>query len=333
MIERVRSGRAAVVLRWSPAEPIGAQALQCHSTPRREELTRVPHRTAHTAHQLTHERAWVSTNNLQVLRKPRGRGNGNGNGTARDIPIYWIGQKRSRVNETVSNLYLNRFLHHDIVDMWKLQDWQTSACTRRCGFTKWDSIRLLERSSVRDETRTRVVHSHVPAPPWHVLFIVYVRVDTPGRNVHREIVARLGGCSSQFCRAGQWLCRRSNPVVPWRRNTTSPRRPISSHRQASPKRMRKNNRRGVVAAVPACRTARIFWDASWPVSVKDLTKGRVCLPATLHLTHYPSVEQPNSRLYLTGPAEKSCLTRNTRIVIHIGRNRERGVFTFQRAGM
>jgi len=36
---------------------LGAQAPRYRGTPRREELTRVPRRTAHTAHQLTYGRA------------------------------------------------------------------------------------------------------------------------------------------------------------------------------------------------------------------------------------------------------------------------------------
>lgn len=91
---------------------LGAQAPRCRGTPRREELTRVPHRTAHTAHQLTtNERANA---NLQVPREPRGRSNNNSNDRAvrrrvvgtdhgqtggrtryaprehHSLPIYWI---------------------------------------------------------------------------------------------------------------------------------------------------------------------------------------------------------------------------------------------------
>ena len=70
--ERLRTHRVDA-RRWhfGDVRRLGAQAPRCGGTPRCEELTRVLHRTAHTAHQLINEpRAWISAD-LQV--QPRGR--------------------------------------------------------------------------------------------------------------------------------------------------------------------------------------------------------------------------------------------------------------------
>jgi len=56
---------------------LGAQAPRYRGTPRREELTRVPHRTAHTAHQLIQRTSAGSSGDLQISRGPRGRNSGN----------------------------------------------------------------------------------------------------------------------------------------------------------------------------------------------------------------------------------------------------------------
>lgn len=56
---------------------LGAQAPRYRGTPCREELTRVPHRTAHTAHQLIQRTSAGSSGDLQISRGPRGRNSGN----------------------------------------------------------------------------------------------------------------------------------------------------------------------------------------------------------------------------------------------------------------
>lgn len=56
---------------------LDAQAPRYRGTPRREELTRVPYRTAHTAHQLIQRTYASSSADLQILREPRGRNSSN----------------------------------------------------------------------------------------------------------------------------------------------------------------------------------------------------------------------------------------------------------------
>ena len=151
---------------------------------------------------------------------------------------------------------------------------RTSAWLYRYGFVKWE---LTCHENWR-YTSVRTGQSRMSPRRGNVsqLFVVYVRVDaSDAEDARRGNIARSSRVQHvTFFGTGRWLCKRSNHAVP-RRRSNNPRRQTFSHHRANLMKMTKSNQREIVIAGPVHRTARISWDASWPVSEINPMKGRV----------------------------------------------------------
>lgn len=123
---------------------VGAQAPRYRGTPRREELTRVPHRTAHTAHQLKprNVRGTERRRFANIAREPRGRSISSNKRSARRRRREAIGKTDRVLNERSHPPRSPRSRYRGIID--KHIDRRNLAKSRR--------VRVRDTLS---ETRTR----------------------------------------------------------------------------------------------------------------------------------------------------------------------------------